>query len=68
VLLELYIRSFAIIDELRVRFGRGLNVMTGETGAGKSIIVDALSAALGLRVGAEAIRSGAEQAVAEVIF
>jgi DNA repair protein RecN (Recombination protein N) len=68
VLLELYIRSFAIIDELRVRFGRGLNVMTGETGAGKSIIVDALSAALGLRVGAEAIRSGAEQAVAEAIF
>jgi DNA repair protein RecN (Recombination protein N) len=68
VLLELYVRSFAIIDELRVRFGPGLNVLTGETGAGKSIIVDALSAALGLRVGAEAIRSGDEQAVAEAVF
>jgi DNA repair protein RecN (Recombination protein N) len=68
LLLELYIKNFAIIDELRVRFGPGLNVLSGETGAGKSIIVDALSAAMGLRVGAEAVRSGAEQAVSEAVF
>jgi len=68
LLTELYIRNFAIIDELRVKFGAGLNVLTGETGAGKSIIVDALGAALGQRVGAESIRTGADQALAEAVF
>lgn len=68
MLSELYIKNFAIIEELRVRFGPGLNVLTGETGAGKSIIVDALGAALGQRVGAEVVRSGAEQTVAEAVF
>ncbi|HEX2986807.1 MAG TPA: AAA family ATPase, partial [Chloroflexota bacterium] len=65
MLSELYIKNFAIIDELRVGFGPGLNVLTGETGAGKSIIVDSLGAALGQRVGSEVVRTGAPQALAE---
>jgi len=68
VLIELYIRNFAIIDEIRVRFESGLSVITGETGAGKSILVDALGAALGQRVGGEVVRSGADLAVAEAVF
>ncbi len=68
MLAELYIKNFAIVDELRVRFGRGLSVLTGETGAGKSIIVDALGATLGQRVGGEVVRTGADQTVAEAVF
>lgn len=68
MLIELYIRNFAIIDEIRVRFESGLSVITGETGAGKSILVDALGAALGQRVGGEVVRSGADLAVAEAVF
>ncbi len=68
MLSELYIKNFAIIDELRVAFGPGLNVLTGETGAGKSIIVDSLGAALGQRVGSEVVRTGADQALAEAVF
>ena len=68
MLAELYIRNFAIIDELRVGLTGGLNVLTGETGAGKSIIVDALGAALGQRVGSEVIRTGADQALVDAVF
>ncbi len=68
MLAELYIKNFAIIDELRIRLGAGLSVLTGETGAGKSIIVDALGAALGQRVGADAVRTGADQALVEAVF
>lgn len=68
MLVELNIKDFAIIDELRVRFTPGLNVLTGETGAGKSIIVDALGAALGQRVDSDVVRTGAGQALAEAVF
>jgi DNA repair protein RecN (Recombination protein N) len=68
VLAELYIKNFAIIDELRVGLTDGLNVLTGETGAGKSIIVDALGAALGQRIGSEVVRTGSEQALVEAVF
>ena len=68
MLAELYIRNFAIIDELRVGLADGLNVLTGETGAGKSIIVDALGAALGQRVGSEVVRTGADQALVDAAF
>ena len=68
MLTDLYIKNFAIIDELRVTLGAGLNVLTGETGAGKSIIVDALGASLGQRVGSDVVRTGAEQAVVEAVF
>jgi DNA repair protein RecN (Recombination protein N) len=68
MLIELNIRDFAIIDELRVSFEPGLNVLTGETGAGKSIIIDALGAVLGERIGADVVRTGARAANIEAIF
>lgn len=68
VLCELTIQNFALIAELRVAFGPGFTVLTGETGAGKSIIIDALNAVLGERVGPEAIRSDAGKAVVEAVF
>ncbi len=57
---SLTIRNFAIIDELDVEFSGGLNVITGETGAGKSIVVDALELALGARSSSDMIRAGAD--------
>lgn len=68
MLVELTIRDFAIIDLLSVSWAAGLNVLTGETGAGKSIIVDAVGALLGDRLGAEAVRAGQERAAVEGIF
>src|SRR5215210_2376504 len=68
MLTELRIRNFALIDELSVRLGPGLNVLTGETGAGKSIIVGALSLLLGERASAEVVRTGAERASVEGVF
>ncbi|MDD3827477.1 MAG: DNA repair protein RecN [Anaerolineae bacterium] len=68
MLVELTIRDFAIIDELHLRFGEGLNVLTGETGAGKSIIVDAVSLLLGGRGDAGLIRAGAGRASVEGVF
>lgn len=65
---ELTIRDFAIIDELHLTFGRGLNILTGETGAGKSIIIDAVSLLLGERASQEVIRAGCEEAQVEGIF
>ncbi len=59
---HLEIHDFALIDEIRVEFGAGFNVLTGETGAGKSIIIDAIGALLGNRVGAAEVRSGARAA------
>ena len=59
---EIHIQDFAIIDEMRIHFGPGLNVLTGETGAGKSILVDALSLALGERADAAVVRQGADKA------
>ena len=68
MLKELNIKNFAIIDQLRVEFAPGLNVFTGETGAGKSIVVDALSLALGERANVDLIRSGFQEAVVEAAF
>lgn len=68
MLRELRIKDFAIIDELAVSFERGLNVLTGETGAGKSIIVDALGLALGEKAYAEMVKTGKESAVVEAYF
>ncbi|MDP7385485.1 MAG: AAA family ATPase, partial [Nitrospinota bacterium] len=64
----LRITDFAIIDTLEVVFGPGLNVLTGETGAGKSIIFEALNLALGGRASGDLNRTGAEEAVVETIF
>lgn len=68
MLLELTINDFAIIDTLHMRLGPHLNVFTGETGAGKSIIVDAISALVGERVGGDVVRAGSERAVVEGVF
>ena len=68
MLLELHIRNFAIIHDLRLQFHPGLNVLTGETGAGKSIIVDALGLLLGDRALTEWVRAGAERAEIEATF
>lgn len=65
---ELRIRNFALIERLALRLGPGLNVLTGETGAGKSIIVGALSLVLGERASADVVRAGAERATVEGVF
>jgi DNA repair protein RecN (Recombination protein N) len=68
VLLELVIENYAVIDRLRVRFHAGLNLLTGETGSGKSIVVDALGLLFGGRASADMIRSGSERARISGIF
>jgi len=68
MLSELTINNFAIIDELHLRFSPGFNVLTGETGAGKSIIIDAVSLLLGGRADTGVIRAGADEARVEGIF
>jgi DNA repair protein RecN (Recombination protein N) len=68
VLTCLRVRNFAIIDELEVELGPGMNVVTGETGAGKSILIDALELVLGARAHPEVVRTGAEQAEVEALF
>jgi len=68
VLLEISIRNFALIDSVRLGLSPGLNVLTGETGAGKSIIIDAVELALGSRASTEVIRTGADKAVVDVVF
>ena len=65
---ELSIKNFAIIDELQVSFGEGLNVISGETGAGKSIIIGAVSLLLGDRATTEMIRTQADTATVEAFF
>ncbi len=68
MLAELSIQNVVIIDRLRLAFAPGLNVLTGETGAGKSIIIDSLGAVLGARMPAEMLRDGADRARIEAVF
>lgn len=68
MLRELTIRNLAVLEEARVSFAAGLNVLTGETGAGKSIVIDALLLVRGARVQADLIRTGAETASVEAVF
>jgi len=68
MLLNIYVKNFGIIDLLKMDFQAGLNVLTGETGAGKSIIIDALQLALGGRAHTDMIRAGAEKAVVQATF
>ncbi len=68
MLLNLIITNFAIIDRLEVEFGPGFNVLTGETGAGKSIILDALGLLLGDRARPDLVRSGTKEASVEALF
>jgi DNA repair protein RecN (Recombination protein N) len=68
MLVELAIENYAVIESLRVRFHRGFNLLSGETGSGKSIVVDALSLLLGGRASPEMVRSGSERARISGIF
>ncbi len=68
MLLELSVVDYAIIHRLTIPFAEGLNVITGETGAGKSIVIDALGAALGGKASADMVRSGANMARVEAVF
>ncbi|MBF0328407.1 MAG: DNA repair protein RecN [Nitrospirae bacterium] len=68
MLRELYIKNFTIIDDISLRFEEGFNVLTGETGAGKSIVVDAIGLLLGGKASQDMIKSGAKEAVIEASF
>ena len=68
MLLELRLESYAVIDHVAVEFSPGLNLLTGETGAGKSILIDALALLLGEKASTEVIRHGAERAVISGVF
>lgn len=68
MLLEISISNFALIEELKLNFSQGLNIMTGETGSGKSIIIDSVNFVLGERVSKDVIRTGAEQTYVEAVF
>lgn len=68
MLQSLHIQNLAIIDDLTVEFGSGFNVLTGETGAGKSILISAIQLLLGMKGGAELVRHGASMAVVEGLF
>src|SRR5699024_1444404 len=65
---SLYIRNFILIDELEVHFKEGLNILTGQTGAGKSIILGALNMILGERADTQSVRRGADKAITEAII
>lgn len=68
MLLNLHVKNLAVIDEIEVEFSEGLNVLTGETGAGKSIIIGSINIALGGKVSKDIIRSGTEFALVELTF
>lgn len=68
MLVELRIENYAVVDHLVVEFASGLNLLTGETGAGKSILIDALSLLLGAKSSVDAVRHGAEKAVLSCVF
>lgn len=68
MLKQLNVRDLALVAESSVRFGPGLNLLTGETGSGKSLIVDALSLTLGARGAADQVRHGAQRATVEAVF
>ena len=68
MLKSLTVINFALIDRAYIEFVRGLNILTGETGAGKSILIDALSAIIGSRASSESIRSGTDYFRVEAVF
>jgi len=68
MLLELRVENYAVIDNVAVEFASGLNLLTGETGAGKSILIDALALLLGDKASSDAVRHGTERATVSAVF
>lgn len=68
MLTHVHVKNIALIDEAEVDFGPGLNILTGETGAGKSILIDSVGVALGKKVSRDMIREGEDTALAELVF
>ncbi|MCR5419457.1 MAG: DNA repair protein RecN [Lachnospiraceae bacterium] len=68
MLLNLHVKNIALIDEVEIDFGKGLNILTGETGAGKSLIIDSVNFALGKRMPRDVIRDDSQYALCELIF
>src|SRR5581483_144852 len=68
MLQELLVENYAVVEQARIRFGEGLNVLTGETGSGKSIVVDPLSLLLGARASVEMVRTGSAKSRVSGIF
>src|ERR1700728_5370229 len=68
MLLELRAENYAVIDRAVATFGTGLNLLTGETGAGKSILIDALALLLGGKASSDVVRHGAEKAIVSCVF
>ena len=67
MLLHLHVRNLALIDSAEVDFGQGLNILTGETGAGKSILIGSVNTALGGKTSKDMIRQGADSASVELV-
>ncbi|HEX3074863.1 MAG TPA: AAA family ATPase, partial [Ignavibacteriales bacterium] len=67
MLKSLQIKDYVLIDNSYIEFGKGLNIITGETGAGKSIILDAMGLILGERASSDVVRKGAEKSIIEAI-
>ena len=65
---QLHIKNIGIIDEITINFEDGLNIMTGETGAGKSLIIGSISAVTGSRISKDMIKTGADSALIEACF
>src|SRR5580704_8716890 len=68
MLAQLTIRNFGLIDEISIEFGNGFNILTGETGAGKSILIDALRSVLGERLDTSSIRNPQNPCIIEAVF
>ena len=68
MLLNVHVKDLALIEDVDICFGDGLNILTGETGAGKSIIIGSIGVALGAKAGKDLIRQGAEYALVELVF
>ncbi|MDE6909695.1 MAG: AAA family ATPase, partial [Lachnospiraceae bacterium] len=68
MLVSLHVKNLALISETEVNFGDGLNILSGETGAGKSIIIGSINLALGARADKDMIRTGADYALVELVF
>lgn len=68
MLLNVHVKNLALIEDVDICFGEGLNILTGETGAGKSIIIGSIGVALGAKAGKDLIRTGADSALVELVF